>query len=150
MMNQQASCKRKRHLIIGNSAAALSAIRASCENDPAGCITVVCSENYYAYSPVLLTYYVSQKINRSELFLAGQKFYQKNGVELILGNPAIKVDPQNQQVTLAGSNILEYDNRNTISFGGGLQRESPLQKRSRNSEYPLSLNIENLFSSQAL
>jgi nitrite reductase (NADH) large subunit len=71
---------------------------------------LVSAEKHYAYSPVLLPYYVSKKIKRSALFLAKQKFYQQNGVELILGNPATKVDPQNQQVQLASNDILQYDN----------------------------------------
>ena len=109
-MNQQGSRKHQRHLIIGNSAAALNAVKAIRENDSASRITLVSAENHYAYSPVLLPYYVSQKIGRSALFLADQNFYQQNGVELILGNPATRVDPQNQQVTLANDDVLDYDN----------------------------------------
>jgi nitrite reductase (NADH) large subunit len=109
-MNQQGSRKRQRQLIIGNSAAALNAVKAIRENNSADPITLVSAEKHYAYSPVLLPYYVSKKIKRSALFLAGQNFYQQNGVEVILGNPATKVDPQIQQVHLASNDILEYDN----------------------------------------
>ena len=109
-MNQQGSRKRQRQLIIGNSAAALNAVKAIRENNSADPITLISAEKHYAYSPVLLPYYVSKKIKRSALFLADQNFYQQNGVELILGNPATKVDPQNQQVHLASNDILEYDN----------------------------------------
>ena len=109
-MNQPGSRKRKQHLIIGNSAAALNAVKAIRENDSAGTITLVSAENHYAYSPVLLTYYVSQKIKRSALFLADQKFYRQCGVELILGNPAVRVNTRNRRVTLASKDILNYDN----------------------------------------
>lgn len=97
-------------MIIGNSAAALNAIKAIRENDSAGHITLVSAESHYAYSPVLLPYYVSQKIDRSALFLADQNFYEQNRVKLVLGNPATRVDPQNQQVQLANDDILGYDN----------------------------------------
>lgn len=120
-MNHKGSRKRRQHLIIGNSAAALSAVRAIRENDSASRITLVSAENHYAYSPVLLPYYVSQKIRRSALFLADQNFNQKYGVELILGNPATRVDPQNQQVTLASDDILEYDNL-LIATGSSAKR----------------------------
>ena len=109
-MNQRASRIRQRHLIIGNSAAALNAVKAIRENNPTDQITLVSAEKHYAYSPVLLPYYVSKKIKRSALFLADQRFYKQNGIELVLGNPATKVDPQNQQVHLASNDILEYDN----------------------------------------
>jgi nitrite reductase (NADH) large subunit len=108
-MNQQGSRRRQRHLIIGNSAAALNAVKAIRENDSSGNITVVSAENHYAYSPVLLTYYVSQKIKRSALFLADRNFYQRYGVELILGNPAIRVNARNRKVTLANKDNLNYD-----------------------------------------
>ena len=109
-MNQQGSPKRQRQLIIGNSAAALNAVKAIRENNSTDPITLVSAENHYAYSPVLLPYYVSKKIKRSALFLADENFYRQHGVELILGNPATRVDPQNQQVHLASDDILEYDN----------------------------------------
>jgi nitrite reductase (NADH) large subunit len=109
-MNQQDSRKRQRQLIIGNSAAALNAVKAIRENNSTDPITLVSAERHYAYSPVLLPYYVSKKIKRPALFLADERFYQQNGVELILGNPATRVDPQDRQVTLANDDILEYDN----------------------------------------
>ena len=97
-------------MIIGNSAAALNAIKAIRENDSKSPITLISAEPHYAYSPVLLTYYVSQKIKRPALFLTDQRFYEDHGVELILGNPATRVDPRNRQVHLAGNEKLEYDN----------------------------------------
>ena len=109
-MNQRGSRIRRRHLIIGNSAAALNAVKAIRENNSTDPITLVSAEKHYAYSPVLLPYYVSKKIKRSALFLADQRFYKQNGIELVLGNPATKVDPQTQQVHLASNDILEYDN----------------------------------------
>ena len=109
-MIQQGSRKRQRHLIIGNSAAALNAVKAIRENDSDSPITLVSAEPHYAYSPVLLTYYVAQKIERPSLFLTDQRFYEHNGVNLILGNRATRVDPRNRQVHLAGNEILEYDN----------------------------------------
>ena len=109
-MNQKESRKFQKHLILGNSAAALSAVKAIRENDLTSNITLVSAENHYAYSPVLLTYYVAQKIKRSALFLADQNFYQQYGAELNLGNPATRVDPQNRKVTLANNDVLDYDN----------------------------------------
>ena len=82
-MNHKGFRKRQKHLIIGNSAAALNAVKAIREIDPVSHITLVSAENHYAYSPVLLTYYVAKKIKRSALFLADEHFYQQNGVELI-------------------------------------------------------------------
>jgi NAD(P)H-nitrite reductase large subunit len=108
-MNLHKSRKRKQHVIIGNSAAALNAVKAIRETDSDGRITLVSAEPHYAYSPVLLTYYVSQKIQRPALFLADDRFYKRHGVNLTLNNPVTRVDPQNQQVYLSSNDIVEYD-----------------------------------------
>jgi nitrite reductase (NADH) large subunit len=109
-MNQKGSRKRQRHLIIGNSAAALNAVKAIREQDSNSRITLVSAEKHYAYSPVLLPYYVSRKIDRPAMFLTDQSYYERNGINLILDNPATQVNPRNQRVHLASDDILEYDN----------------------------------------
>ena len=48
-MNQQGSPKRQRQLIIGNSAAALNAVKAIRENNSTDPITLVSAERHYAY-----------------------------------------------------------------------------------------------------
>jgi len=108
-MNQKGSRKRQRHLIIGNSAAALSAVKAIRENDSNSRITLISAENHYAYAPVLLTYYVSQRITREKAFLADRNFYKDYGVNLLLGNKATKIDPDDQLVFLADGKAVHYD-----------------------------------------
>ncbi len=108
-MRQTVLFRGKRHVILGNSAAALSAIKAIRGIDSASPITLISAEPHYAYSPVLLTYYVSQRIDRKALFIADQHFYHRLGVDLILGNKAVKVDPENQRIYLEKGEILEYD-----------------------------------------
>ena len=108
-MSKRRWTKVQRHVILGNSAAALSAIKAIRDNDSNSEITLISAENLYAYSPVLLTYYVSNKIKRKDIFLADQRFYQDYCVDLILGNKATGVDPDNQQVKLADGGIVGYD-----------------------------------------
>ena len=77
--------KKKRHVIIGNSAAALSAVKAIRRRDKKGFITLVSAEKHYAYSPVLLPYYISKKINRNALFLTNKKFETKYNIILPVG-----------------------------------------------------------------
>ena len=99
----------RRYVILGNSGAALSAIKAIRGIDAAGPINLFSAEPHYAYSPVLLTYYVSQRIKRKALFISDQHFYQSYGVNCILDNKAVKVDPENQRVCLEKGEIAEYD-----------------------------------------
>jgi NADPH-dependent 2,4-dienoyl-CoA reductase/sulfur reductase-like enzyme len=55
-----------RYVIIGHSAAALAAARAIRNNDTTGSITIIAAEKSMAYSPVLLTYYISKIAKNSD------------------------------------------------------------------------------------
>lgn len=103
------SSYKTNHVIIGNSAAAISAIKAIRENEPQSLISLVSAENCYAYSPVLLTYYMAGKISREQVFLTGSDYYKKAGVHLILNNRAENIDVGRSQVTLANNDTLSYD-----------------------------------------
>ena len=112
---------KTRQVIIGNSAAALNAVKAIRRYDTSCPVTVISAENCLAYSPVLLPYYLSGKINRDGLFIAGRDFYKRNAVELILGKEVIHVDIINQSVLLRDGSTVEYDNL-LIASGGSPDR----------------------------
>jgi nitrite reductase (NADH) large subunit len=100
----------KKQVIIGNSAAGLSAISAIRRIDSSCPITVISAENYMAYSPVLLTYYIAQEIGRDDLFIADDRFYREHDVKTIFGNRAVGIDPAQQTVYLEDDTRLKYDN----------------------------------------
>ena len=75
-----------RQVIVGNSAASLSAIKAIREVALSCPITLISAENCSVYSPVLLTYYLAGRISREELFVVDGDFYQDMGIETIFGS----------------------------------------------------------------
>ena len=89
-----------KQVIIGNSAAALSTVRAIREVDHLCPITLISEERRNAYSPVLLTYYLKGRIPQEGLFIVDSNFYKMNHVEMIFGSKAIEVDPSQQTVRL--------------------------------------------------
>jgi NAD(P)H-nitrite reductase large subunit len=97
-------------VIIGNSAAALSAAKAIREKDTSSVITLVSAENCNAYSPVLTTYYIAGKIERDNLFIANDRFYRDYNVKTELGNRAVAIDLSKQVVYLEDETKVEYDN----------------------------------------
>ena len=109
-MSKKGSNKGQKHVIIGNSAAALNAITAIRRNGSNWSITLISAEKHYAYSPVLLTYYLSKKISRERIFLVNQDFYNNHNVDLVLENRAIQVDPEKQIVYLKDGKKIGYDN----------------------------------------
>ncbi len=97
------------YVIIGHSAAALAAVRAIRDNDTTGVITIVSAEKQMAYSPVLLTYYISNKIGRNDLFLTDNDFYERNKIHLVQGKRAVKIDSNRQTVLLEDKTSIPYD-----------------------------------------
>jgi NAD(P)H-nitrite reductase large subunit len=101
--------KSDRLVIIGNSGAAVCAIKSIRETGRPCSITVVSREKCVAYSPVLTTYYIGHQIEESRLFLVDDSFYRNMGVELLLGKEVIQVDPDRQSVALDDQTSLSYD-----------------------------------------
>lgn len=100
----------KRQIIIGNSAAGISAIKGIREKDPACPITLISAENCNAYSPVLTPYYISHRISKDGLFIVDHRFYRDHNVRTMFGKKAVGVDPSRQVVYLEDNTKVEYDN----------------------------------------
>jgi NAD(P)H-nitrite reductase large subunit len=113
-----------RQVIIGNSAAGLSAIKAIREIDSCCPITLISAESCNAYSPVLITYYLKGRISKEDMFITDSDFYKMNGVETMFGSRAVEVDPLRQMVYLENGGRVGYDNlliatgASPISLGG--------------------------------
>lgn len=99
-----------RQVIVGNSAAGLSAIKAIREVDDSCPITLISMESCDSYSPVLLTYYLKRRILREDLFIVGRNFYEVNRVDTMLGCMVIGITPSRQIVRLKSNEDVEYDN----------------------------------------
>lgn len=102
--------RKARQVIIGNSAAGLSAIKAIREIDNVCPITLISSENCNAYSPVSLTHYLKGEMSRESLFIVHSDFYKMNNVEMEFGSRAIWADHPQQTVHLENGRKVKYDN----------------------------------------
>ncbi|MBC7340173.1 MAG: NAD(P)/FAD-dependent oxidoreductase [Firmicutes bacterium] len=97
------------YVVVGSSAAGLSAIHAIRKLDPCGNITVVDEESRPAYSRVLLTHYIAGRVAERDLFLVEEAFYRSYGVRTLLGVRATGLDPGRRQLYLADGRVLDYD-----------------------------------------
>jgi len=98
-----------KYVVVGASAAGLSALQAIRELDPHGDVTVVDEETRPAYSRVLLTHYIAGTVEDRDLFLVEEEFYRKCGVRALLGVRATGLDPDGRQVDLTDGRVLRYD-----------------------------------------
>src|SRR5512139_1580755 len=101
--------KSKKHVILGNSAAGLSAVKAIRKMGDHGRIIMISHEDCSAYSPVLTTYYIADEIQRSELFLVDNRFYEEQQVETLFGRKAVSIDTAKQIVQLDDRSRISYD-----------------------------------------
>ncbi len=85
--------------------------------DTAKDITVVSGEKPFNYSRPLLSYYLGGRIAEEKLPFVGTDFYEKHGVDLILGKRAVDLNVSKKQVFLDDSTSLSYD-RCLLSVGG--------------------------------
>ncbi len=124
------------HVIIGNSAAGINCAAVIRKNDPSARITMLSAEDCMAYSPVVLPYLLSGKINEKNMYITDKSFYLQNNIELCLGTKAECIDTRKQQVILHGGSRIEYD-RLLIATGASARKLSVNASSAENRIFPL-------------
>jgi len=84
--------KKENLVIIGNSGAAINAVKGIRELDAESVITIISKERHHAYAPVLTTYLISGKVDREKMMLVDKDFYERNGVRCINNKRATSID----------------------------------------------------------
>lgn len=97
-----------RIVIVGNSAAGLSALEAFRRIDRESSVTVISKESSRPYSRVLLPYFLRGKIPHSNLFIRDEDYFKNYNAECIQDR-VIEVNPNSQQVILENGRTLVYD-----------------------------------------
>ena len=97
------------YLIIGNCAAGINAIEGIRKLDGSGEITVISDEDFPAYCRCLITDYVAGTRKKEDLLYREKDFYEKNKVNLILGERVNKVDISKKEIILQSGKKLSYD-----------------------------------------
>ncbi len=106
-----------KYAIIGNSAAAVGAIEAIRSVDREGTITAISAEPYAVYSRPLISEYLAGETAIEKMAYRPADFYEKNGVEAILGVAAESIDFGAKEVRLADGRSVGYD-KLLIATGG--------------------------------
>jgi nitrite reductase (NADH) large subunit len=96
-------------VIIGNSAAGLSALESLRRRDREATVTVVSSEGARPYSRVLLPYYLRGRIPRRGLFIRPEDHYRRLDARTAFGETVERVDAVEHEVVLGGGRSIVYD-----------------------------------------
>lgn len=98
-----------KYVIIGNSTAAIGCVEGIRSVDKKGDITVVSSEKHVCYGRPLISYMLMGRTDIERMNYRSADFYEKNGVKLMLGETAEKIDAKGKTVALKGGRTLTYD-----------------------------------------
>jgi len=105
------------YVIIGNSVAAVGAMRAIRSLDRDGDITVISRERYQAYGRPLISYLLGGLIDEKRMAYLPPDFYETNRIKLLLDSEAIAIDSGRSQVRLKNGATIDYD-RLLLATGG--------------------------------
>ncbi|MDO8750276.1 MAG: FAD/NAD(P)-binding oxidoreductase, partial [Dehalococcoidia bacterium] len=99
----------KRHVIIGNSHAAISAVQAIRSVNGEDEVILISREDCLAYSPMLTPCYLSGSMPYEGMFFCDKAFYQENKVDTLLGKRVVKVTPKSKSISLDDGDSVSYD-----------------------------------------
>lgn len=88
----------KRIVIIGNSAAGISAAEIIRQKDKDSKIIIVSNEDYLGYHRCLISHYLAGDIKEERIIYRPKDFYSGNNIELILNKKAQRIDVKKNQV----------------------------------------------------
>ncbi len=95
-------------IVIGASAAGMSAAKTLRELDDTLDITLV-SKDEYVYSRCILHHYISDHRTIEELNFTDKDFFEHYRVNWVKGKEVVKVDDTNKKIVLSNGEELEYD-----------------------------------------
>lgn len=105
------------YVIIGNSVAAVGAIRGIRSVDEQGNITVISRERHTAYGRPLISYLLGGLVTEKRMPYLPEDFYEQQRANLLLNSEVVGVDSARKQVQLASGETVPYD-RLLIATGG--------------------------------
>ncbi len=93
------------YVIVGNSFAALFALEAIREQDPSRRILVISDEPWPAYSRAMIHEYLAGMVDEGKVSLRQPDYYQRMGVDLLLGHRVTGLDVANRRVLMNGDSV---------------------------------------------
>ncbi|OPJ65092.1 FAD-dependent oxidoreductase [Clostridium oryzae] len=111
-LNEKAShdtAKAEVYAIIGNGAAGYYAAATIRKNNSKAVIKIISAENELTYYRPQLSDYLSEEIKESSFYISNKEWYDKNGIELILGKKISNVRVNNKELVSEDGYTLKYD-----------------------------------------
>jgi NAD(P)H-nitrite reductase large subunit len=95
--------------VIGNSAAAISAIESFRKYDQKSTLILISREGHAPYSRVLLPYLLQDKIDDNEIFFRSARFYDEKNVKTFLGQSVVDMNISQKELYLDSGERIPFD-----------------------------------------
>ena len=99
----------KKYLIIGNGVAGTTAAGEIRKNDPDGLITMVTKEKIPFYSRIKLPDFVAGLVDKKDLIIKKDQWYEDNKIDLKTGITITGIDPSKNRAVDHKGNVSAYD-----------------------------------------
>lgn len=106
-----------KYVIIGGSAAGVTAAETIRKQDKKADITVISDEALPLYSRCLLTYFIAGAVDENKLLFKNKDFYKENNIKTYFGKKAVSIERSKKIVSLEGAAAIPYD-KLLIATGG--------------------------------
>ncbi len=97
-----------KYVIIGASAAGLSAAESIRKTDKNGAITILTEEAYLPYSRPSISYYLKGKVKENDMALRKPSFYKVNKINIVTNSKVTGINAEDKFVKV-GRKIYKYD-----------------------------------------
>ena len=97
------------YVIIGGSAAGVTACETIRKHDRKSSVTLISDEKLPLYSRCLLTYLMAGTIDENKLYFKDKNFYESSNIKTYLGKKAASIDRKKRKVSLEGGTKVSYD-----------------------------------------
>ncbi|MHA2500756.1 MAG: NAD(P)/FAD-dependent oxidoreductase [Candidatus Hodarchaeales archaeon] len=96
-------------VIVGNSRAAVEAIKSFRENDQESSLTCISKEKHPAYHRPLIAEYLSGDKSYEDILYSSAEFYQEKNVKLLKGVSAVELDVDQKKIVTDQSHSISFD-----------------------------------------
>lgn len=114
-----------RYILVGGSAAAVSALEAIRSVDKASRIDLFSDEDVPLFSRVLLPYYVAEELAKPLLNFRSADFFAENNINAHIGVRVQEIDPDAKTVTADDGNTYAYDKLLLATGGNAITPKLP-------------------------
>ena len=135
-----------RYVIVGGSAAAVSAVEAIRSVDPMSQIDLFSDEKTPLFSRVLLPYYVAEELSKPMLNFRAADFFEENNVTAHIGVKVQEINPDSKTITANDGNNYNFEKLLMATGGNPIIPDIPGVEKEGISPLKTMQDAENIYN----